>query len=274
MTVDLGSVQTINRIDLYPAGVGPLCGAFSPMDFSLLVSADGESWAEVAKNTEALPRDFVSVFRFADTEARYVRVCIRGLQGLSGCADIGELMVYKDDGSIPDKIETTYTADFSEGDNLALHKPVVDYSSTTDVPEWSCHHTYITDGDPAKAWASELFRNDSPDVPEWITVDLLEVYDVDRVVLIPRAMWQGTNVYPEKYEIQVSVDGEKFTTVKAVEDTLGITSVENRVITFEATPARYIRLYTTKLSYSSTVNGGHAIEMSEMEVYGTEHLSD
>jgi hypothetical protein len=42
----------------------------------------------------------------------------------------------------------------------------------------------------------------------------------------------------------------------------------------DATPARYIRLYTTKLSYSSTVNGGYAIEMSEMEVYGTEHISD
>lgn len=273
LTVDLGSVKTVNRIDLYPAGVNHLCGAFSPIDFSLLVSADGESWAEVAKNTEALPRDFVSVFRFADTEARYIRICIRGLKGLSGRADIGELMVYKDDGTIPDKIETTYTSDLNEGHNLALHKPVVDYSSTTDVPDWNCHHTYITDGDPTKAWASELFRNESPDVPEWITVDLLEVYDVDRVVLIPRGMWQGTNVYPEKYEIQVSVDGETFTTVKVVEDTLGTTSVENRVIEFEATPARYIRLYTAKLSYSSTVNGGYAIEMSEMEVYGQEHDS-
>lgn len=171
LTVDPGEVRTINRIDLYPAGVGPLCGAFSP----------------------------------------------------------------------------------------------------TDVSEWTCHHTYITDGDSTKAWASELFRNENPDVPEWITIDLLEVYDVDRVVLIPRGMWQGTNVFPEKYEIRVSVDGEKFTTVKAVEDTLGITSVENRVIEFEAISARYIRLYTTWLSYSGTVNGGYAIEMSEMEVYGREH---
>ncbi len=270
LTVDLGAVNTINRIDLYPAGVNQLCGVFNPTDFSILLSADGDTWTEVVKNTEALPRDYVPVFRFDATEARYVRISIRGLKGVSSYADIGELMVYNDDGSIPYKIQTTYIEEsFTEGQNIALNKPVVDYSSTTDVPDWNCHHTYITDGDPAKAWASELFRNESPDVPEWITIDLLEVYDVNRVVLVPRGMWQGTNVFPEKYEIQVSVDGVEFTTVKVVEDTFGIASEANRVIDFESTPARYVRLYTTKLSYSSTVNGGYAIEMSEMEVYGT-----
>ncbi len=271
LTVDLGGVQTINRIDLYPAGVDHLCGAFNPTDFSLLVSADGESWVEVVKNSDVLPRDFVSVFRFTDIEARYVRICIRGLQGISGRADIGELMVYKDDGNIPDKIATTYTTDLTESQNLALNKPVVDYSSTTDVPEWTCHHTYITDGKDTTAWASELFRNDSPDAPEWITIDLLEVYEVNRVVLVPRSMWNGTNVYPEKYEIQVSVDGVTFTTVEMVEDNLGTASTENRVINFEPTTARYIRLYATRLSASSTVNGGYAIEMSELEVFGQVH---
>jgi hypothetical protein len=159
LTVDLGEVQTVNRIDLYPAGVGPLCGAFSPTDFSLLVSADGESWTEVVRNTEVLPRDFVSVFRFADTEACFVRVCVRGLKGVGGYADIGELAVYKDDGSIPDKIPTAYTDEnLAEGQNLALHKPVVDYSSTTDVPEWTCHHTYITDGTAGEACRGALYQ--------------------------------------------------------------------------------------------------------------------
>ncbi len=272
LTVDLGGVKSINRIDLYPAGVGPVCGAFNPTDFSLLVSADGVTWTEVVKNTETLPRDYVPVFRFTDTDARYVRITIRGLKGANGFADIGELMVYKDDGSIPDKIPTAYTEeDLTDGTNLALNKPVVDYSSTTDVPEWTCHHSYITDGDYSKAWASELFRNERAKSKEWITIDLLEVYDINCVKLVPRDVWNGVNVFPEDYEIQVSLDGETFVTVKSVEGDNNPQTQDDRILTFDLVPARYVRLYATRLTQSSTVNGGYCIEMSEMEVFGQAH---
>ncbi len=272
LTVDLGAIHSINRIDLYPSGVGPVCGAFNPTDFSLLVSADGVTWVEVAKNTEALPRDYVPVFRFDDTDARYVRITVRGLKGASGFADVGELMVYKDDGSIPDKIQTAYTEEtLTEGTNLALNKPVVDYSSTTDVPEWTCHHTYITDGDYTKAWASELFRNERAKSKEWITIDLLDVYDINCVKLVPRGIWNGVNVFPEDYEIQVSLDGETFVTVKAVEGDNKPQTQDDRILSFDLTPARYVRLYATRLTQSSTVNGGYCIEMSEMEVFGQAH---
>ncbi len=272
LTVDLGSVQSINRIDLYPAGVGTLCGAFNPQSFALLVSADGKTWSEVASNTEPLSREYVSVFRFADTDARYVRVCIRELKGTNGFADIGELMVYKDDGSIPAEIKTTYTEEsLTEGQNLALNKPVVDYSSTTDVPEWTCHHSYITDGDYTRAWASELFRNERASSKEWITIDLLSVYDVNCVKLVPRDIWNGVNVFPEDYEIQVSLDGETFVTVQSVEGDNDPQTQDDRILTFDLVPARYVRLYATRLTQSSTVNGGYCIEMSEMEVFGQEH---
>ena len=272
LTVDLGIVTTVNRIDLYPAGVGVNCGAFNPVDFSLLVSADGVTWAEVAKNTQPLPRDTVPVFRFADTEARYVRISVNGLKGNSGYADIGELAVYNDDGGIPDKIPTAYTeADLTAGENIALNKPVVDYSSTTDVPEWTCHHTYITDGDYTKAWASELFRNERASSKEWITIDLLAVYDVNCVKLVPRDLWNGVNVFPEDYEIQVSVDGVNFVTVKSVEGDNDPQTQDDRILTFDLVPARYVRLYATRLTKSSTANGGYCIEMSEMEVFGQTH---
>ena len=272
LTVDLGIVTTVNRIDLYPAGVGVNCGAFNPVDFSLLVSADGVTWAEVAKNTQPLPRDTVPVFRFDSVNARYVRISVNGLKGNSGYADIGELAVYNDDGSIPDKIPTAYTeADLTAGENIALNKPVVDYSSTTDVPEWTCHHTYITDGDYTKAWASELFRNERASSKEWITIDLLAVYDVNCVKLIPRDLWNGVNVFPEDYEIQVSVDGVNFVTVKSVKGDNNPQTQDDRILTFDLVPARYVRLYATRLTKSSTVNGGYCIEMSEMEVFGQTH---
>ena len=272
LTVDLGAVTAINRIDLYPSGVGVNCGAFSPVNFDLQVSADGVTWTEVAKNTQPLPRDLVSVFRFDSVNARYVRVRVHGLKGNSGYADIGELMVYNDDGSIPDKIPTAYTeADLTAGENIALSKPVVDYSSTTDVPEWTCHHTYITDGDYSKAWASELFRNERASSKEWITIDLLAVYDINCVKLIPRDLWNGVNVFPEDYEIQVSVDGVNFVTVKSVKGDNNPQTQDPRVLSFDLVPARSVRLYATRLTKSSTVNGGYAIEINEMEVYGQAH---
>ena len=272
LTVDLGTVTAVNRIDLYPAGVGVNCGAFNPVDFSLLVSADGVTWVEVAKNTQPLPRDAVPVFRFDSVNARYVRISVNGLKGNSGYADIGELAVYNDDGSIPDKIPTAYTeADLTAGENIALNKPVVDYSSTTDVPEWTCHHTYITDGDHKRAWASELFRNERASSKEWITIDLLAVYDINCVKLIPRDLWNGVNVFPEDYEIQVSVDGVNFVTVASVEGDNNPQTQDDRILTFDLIPARYVRLYATRLTKSSTVNGGYAIEINEMEVYGQAH---
>ncbi len=275
LTVDLGSVQSINRIDLYPAGVGPLCGAFNPTRFKLLVSADGKTWTEVADNTEPLSREYVSVFRFEDTDARYVRIRISELKGAGSFADIGELMVYKDDGSIEDEIKTTYTEeDLTDGQNLALNKPVVDYSSTTDVPEWTCHHSYITDGDYSKAWASELNRNERASSKEWITIDLLSVYDVNCVKLVPRDVWNGVNVFPEDYEIQVSLDGETFVTVASVKGDNNPQTQDDRVLNFDLVPARYIRLYATRLTLSSTAGAGYCIEMSEMEVFGQAHDPD
>ena len=269
LTVDLGAVQTVNRIDLYPAGVGPACGVLNPKEFDLQVSEDGRTWKTVASNTEALPRDTVPVFRFDAVSARYVRVCFKNLKTF---ADVGELMVYNDDGSIPDKIPTAYYAeDVTAGTNIALNKPVVDYSSTTDVPDWSCYHTYITDGDYSKAWASELFRNERPSSKEWITIDLLEVYDINCVKLVPRDVWNGVNVFPEDYEIQVSMDGETFVTVKSVKGDNNPQTQDDRVLTFDLVPARYVRLYATRLTASSAVNGGYAIEMSEMEVFGQAH---
>lgn len=275
LTVDLGAVKSINRIDIYPADVGTLCGAFNPAEFTLLVSADGKTWTEVAANTEPLSREYVSVFRFADTDARYVRIRIAGIKGVNSYVDIGELMVYQDDGSIEDQIKTTYTEeDLTEGQNIALNKPVVDYSSTTDVPAWNCHHTYITDGDYTKAWASELYRNERASSKEWITIDLLSVYDINCVKLVPRDVWNGVNVFPEDYEIRVSVDGENFVTVKSVTGDNNPQTQDERILNFDLVPARYVRLYATRLTKSSTANAGYAIEMSEMEVFGQAHDPD
>ncbi len=93
LTVDLGDVYSVNRIDIYPLGEGRDLGSNNLKNFKLLVSEDGETFTEVASNTEQLPKEGVSTFRFDTAKARYVRVRIIGLKG-ANCADIAELEVY------------------------------------------------------------------------------------------------------------------------------------------------------------------------------------
>lgn len=270
LTVDLGAVQSINRVDIYPAGTGAMCGASNPSAFTILVSADGKTWKQVAANTETLSREYVSVFRFENTDARFVRLRFAEGEGLGSYADIGELMVYNDDGSIEDEIKTAYAVENIYADtNLALKKPVVAYSSTTDVPDWSCHHTYINDGNTTSlGWASQLNVNPKPNATEYIVIDLLGVYNVNCVKLYPRGVLNGLNVFPEDYEIQVSVDGESFTTVKSVTGDNKPQTQDVRVLEFDTVPARFIRLYATRLTLFGSAGQGYGIEMNELEVYG------
>jgi hypothetical protein len=274
LTVDLGKLQSINRVNLYPAGEGVACGFNNPKDFSILVSDDGVHWIEVAKNTEGLDRQYVPVFRFDSVEARYVclRIHMPDGTGLDGCVDIAELMVYNDGGKIRDKIKTSYEkVDYEEGGNIALKKPVVDYSSTLDIKDWGSYHTGITDGDIHMTWTSALYTHGAPDATEWITIDLLGTFDLTSITLIPRQSTtpDGGNTFPENYEIQVSLDGVNFETVKTVTgDNVPFTQ-DNRVITLDGVPARFIRLYATRLTYHGSNGTGYGIAIAEMEVYGT-----
>ena len=274
LTVDLGAVKSINRVELYPAGEGVACGFNNPKDFSILVSADGVHWIEVAKNTEEMDRQYVPVFRFDSVEARYVRLRIHMPDGtgLDGCVDIAELMVYNDGGKIRDKIKTSYEkVDYEESGNIALKKPVVGYSSTLDIKDWGSHHTGITDGDINMTWTSALYTHNTPDETEWITIDLLGTFDLTSITLIPRQSTtpDGGNTFPENYEIQVSLDGVNFETVKTVTgDNVPFTQ-DNRVIALDGVPARFIRLYATRLTYHGSNGTGYGIAIAEMEVYGT-----
>jgi hypothetical protein len=79
----------------------------------------------------------------------------------------------------------------------------------------------------------------------------------------------GGNTFPENYEIQVSLDGVNFETVKTVTgDNVPFTQ-DNRVITLDGVPARFIRLYATRLTYHGSNGTGYGIAIAEMEVYGT-----
>ncbi len=110
ITLDLGEIKEVNRVDLYPGGSGSLCGYNYPTDFRVLTSADGNSWTEVVSKTGfTFDRAKVPVFRFAAIRARYVRVAVL-FPDTSGRSytELGEIAIYNDGGDIPDDIPTLY----------------------------------------------------------------------------------------------------------------------------------------------------------------------
>ena len=73
--VDLGSVSSISRVDLYPRNDSPNTGYGFPVDFTIQVSTDNLNWSTVVTKTGyALPAGSVQSFGFNATNARYVKV--------------------------------------------------------------------------------------------------------------------------------------------------------------------------------------------------------
>ncbi|MBO4326773.1 MAG: discoidin domain-containing protein [Clostridia bacterium] len=112
VTFDLGAIKTVNRVDLYPGGKGAACFRYFPESFKILTSADGITWKQAAAETNFEPdKSLVPVFKFDKTEARYVRIEVTGFKQKDGrgCAELGEVAIYNDGGTIQDKIPTLYT---------------------------------------------------------------------------------------------------------------------------------------------------------------------
>lgn len=139
------------------------------------------------------------------------------------------------------------------GDNLALGKPAKE-SGHTQV--YHCRNT--TDGDRFTYWEGK-----ADSYPNEVTIDLEAVQSLTgaRVLLNPRALWSART---QEIEVQVSTDGETFTTVFDRAVVFFDPAEDNSAyLPFSApTEGRYVRF----VFYSNTgATGGQA---AELEVYG------
>jgi hypothetical protein len=75
ITVDLQSKRSLSRVDLFPRSDGANTGMGFPIDFTVQVSADGNSWSTVASRTNyPRPGAGAQTFSFPAEDARYVKV--------------------------------------------------------------------------------------------------------------------------------------------------------------------------------------------------------
>ncbi|MCQ2430433.1 MAG: discoidin domain-containing protein [Clostridia bacterium] len=255
--VDLGRVTAINRIDIYPCGTPFNLGRSFPTAFRLEISADGTEWVCVADATDYHDAETaIPSFRFDTANARYVRLTVTS--GAEKGFEIAEIEVYNDDGSLPAPDNSRY-AQYGEeaaGTDVAFNRPV---TASSEFASWPAQNVTADSG----LWSSALARNRKADSVEWVTVDLLTSYDIEKVLLQPR----GDDLYfPEHLEVQVSDDGEHFSTVYV----LDYVKTQRGDHVIEIVPdgnvrGRYVRLYADKLRENGG-GDGYLFQLARLQV--------
>jgi len=144
---------------------------------------------------------------------------------------------------------------------LALSKPV-----TASSAAWS-KAEYAVDGNEYQGsrWTSNFPLDGNQDHEQWLFVDLLQRYEIDKV----RILWQRQR-WAKNYQIQVSNDAKNWTTVYSVID--AEPQQWRHELQFEAEEARYVRLYCTKTAESQRERKDLAKHLNmyaviELEVY-------
>jgi hypothetical protein len=272
VTFDLGESRAMNRLDVYPAGVGVDSGASYPSALTLSVSDNGTDWREVFTAADMKnPKEQVPVFTFDTAKGRYVKITLKGIYEVA----VGELALYMDDGSIPAPPATTYREppSVSKGENLATGKRVVTSESYTDGA-WN--PAFAVDGHKMESWPTDKTLGwcstwyDTRDVEDvFLMVDMGRDYRIDTITLYPR----GNNglCYPTDYTVEISTDMESWTVVhRAVdEEDIGETP---RTFTFEPSDARFVRVNVTKLNPRKDTD--YACQFSEIEILAAEQETD
>ncbi len=164
-----------------------------------------------------------------------------------------------------------YTPDYGkfiveEGENLALKGNI---RSDDSVGADGFYLAYVNDGE--RSGTDDCFGWDSTvreDGQAWLEVDLGGVAAVDRVVLYPEGDERRYAAYfPSDFTIELSIDGETWQTVANAQN-YPRPDMDGDIptFTFEAVPARYVRLNITKMRRDNRAR------IAEFEVYGIEYI--
>lgn len=267
VTLDLGAVRKVNRVDLYPAGDLFSYGDTFPEDFEVLVSQDGKTYVSVGSVKDFKVEETGKSVTFDTTDAQYVRIEFpKQRRSVTLC----EIEVYNDDGTvgpIPSLLEANTPdgpIDYKDGDNIALKKPTYVSSAAPDVPykSWGWSQSYINDGitGDGNGFTSNVGRNPSPDATEYVIIDFCDVFALESVKITP------IGSFPENYQVQISVDGKNWADIANVKGA----GVPNSPVEIKpedgSIPARFLKFMGTKLRGGGV--DGYLLQFSEIEAYG------
>ncbi len=271
LIVDLLRPVSLNRIDLYAMGKGAEYGFLFPTDFQIWYSRDNKDYTLLLeKDRYVLSEKEPPSFRFDTVKARFIKITITGglrLGDVSGAA-FSEVELYYDDGSLPAMASPDRTGSvFPAGDNVARGRMVL-VSSTSEYPQWGWLKRHLNDGITAKTdthsgWTSQTGKNREKNAQEWVLFYLAEKELIDRVVVYP--VEGGAAYFPSRFVVEVSEDGLNWIEAGVHEES-GAPSQTPQTVSFEAIPARYVKVTATELRGSSS-GDGYLFQAAEIEIY-------
>ncbi len=270
VTLDFGRSRTFNRIDLYPEGTLFTYGVNFPESIAVSVSDDGENYRAVTSLSEIGERSTaLSIALPSSQTARYIRLDLSGCRG--DYVSLCEIEVYNDDGSVPaPSVQDPLVIDppyiYTEGEDLALNKPVYPSSTTPEAGYrgWGWAADFINNGVAEQGWTSNVKTNSSPNSTEYIIIDLGDVFAVDRVDVITKG------VFPKNFRIEMSTDGKTWTPI--VSETGAPAYPDGTELTYrpadgQAVVGRFLRFIGTKLR--NTAADGYMLQLGNISAYGT-----
>lgn len=258
---------SFNRLTLYPAGRGVLCGSAFPSQFQLYASQDGKDW-KLLEAVEAIaqPAETVPSYPLAETTAQYVRLVFESKNGLG--FELAEIKLYHDGGSYTAETTSYKQPSPAPGENVALGKSCFASGShhESTVDKWGL--AYLTDGskmqteeDGTNGWMSNSVKEVTQEV--FGGVNLGNLYEIDRIAVYPR---KSGAYFPSDYEIQISADGVNWTAVASRTNDSG--AREARIFDFDPATAKYVRILSKKLSDAYVASAqGYLMQLSEIEVF-------
>lgn len=145
--------------------------------------------------------------------------------------------------------------------NIALNKPVV--ASSVERNDVKFAASNAVDGNNSTRWSSASCTTTETLPPQWIYVDLMQDYTIDKVVL----SWEYA--YAKKYSISISNDEKNWTEVYSNDSGKGY--VENIQLS-KPVKARYVRMYGKERGLNPNpqrVPAVHGYSLYEFEVYAS-----
>ena len=269
MTVDLGRVEQVNRVDLYPAGTVMDYGSTFPRDLRIEASSDGRTYSPVAELTDHLRATGPVTLTFDSVHVRYLRVHVLSMnQTVEGFrAGLAELEAYNDDGKTPAPPKpptipspSAYTA----GSNVALNKTVIVSSTTpSSYEQWGWASRFLVDGSTTTGWTSNVGLHSSTDAVEWAAVALGAPFQVTDVKLVP------IGSFAVDYKVQTSTNGTDWATVATITGDSGSATTPRDFPLATATTASFVRVISSKLKTAGSAQDGPLMQVAEMQVFGT-----
>ena len=228
--------------------------------YEIQVSADGEEWTSVADDTWAEDAMWKKV-SFEGQDVKYVRLIAKeGYSGNAGYVFASAAEIRLTGEKYVEPVEPADPTDDS------LDVPVEMYTATAGSTQSGNSTDAALDGNADSFWeAAWDIGNTNPELL-WYQIELTEEIEIDAVRYLPR--WGGNagnvNGFITEYRIEVSTDGENWTTVAegTWEQTEGWKNAE-----FEAVTAKYVRL--TGVGTYADVGNNSNMSIAEIRVRAT-----